>query len=435
MPDHTEERKYREQNLEDLVQGEKKKKKHTKKRTWDESFEALKVYKSKHGDCNVPLRYKQDQRLGQWVQKLRYSSVLTTEQRHRLNEIGFNWETLAEHQARQWNEKFQRLKEFRNRFGNCRVPKTTVDEELAPWSEGIGKWVNQQRTNRNGGRLDPDKIAKLESIGFQWVLRDGTKGIRPKDEERWWRAYRKLVEFRNKNGHCLVPHFYEDRQLGEWVHTQRQNFVQKNNSLTPERKELLEDIGFVWKVDKADPNASMVAKEWDVMLNHLVTFKATNRHCNVPKTFSKWSLGSWVCTQKVEARAGKLEQRRAERLASIGVTWGESNEQRWEENFLKLRQHKKRYGINMVPLTRSKKLYNFVSSQVERWKKGSLLPERKARLDEIGFEWKVGSRKRGLFLLDSENEAADSSEKDSYLDDSQHCSIVLLSRSAKRRKK
>jgi hypothetical protein len=232
-----------------------------------------------------------------------------------------------------------------------------------------------------------------------------------------------------------VPHFYEDKQLGEWVHTQRQNFVQKNNSLTPERKELLEDIGFVWKVDKADPNASMVAKEWDVMLDHLVTFKATNRHCNVPKTFNKWSLGSWVCTQKVEARAGKLEQRRAERLASIGVTWGESNDQRWEENFLKLRQHKERYGINMVPLARSKKLCNFVSSQVERWKKGSLLPERKARLDGIGFEWKVGSRKRGRFpFLDSEN-GADSSEKDSYLDDTQHCSIILLSRSAKRRKK
>jgi hypothetical protein len=103
-----------------------------------------------------------------------------------LNEISFNWETLAEHHARQWKEKFQRLKEFRNCFGNCRVPKTTVDVELAPWSEDIGKWVNQQRTNRNGGRLDPDKIAKLESIGFQWILGGSTKGIRPKDEERWW---------------------------------------------------------------------------------------------------------------------------------------------------------------------------------------------------------------------------------------------------------
>lgn len=38
---------------------------------FDEMFTKLQEYKRHHGNCNVPSRYKEDRRLGKWVQKLR----------------------------------------------------------------------------------------------------------------------------------------------------------------------------------------------------------------------------------------------------------------------------------------------------------------------------------------------------------------------------
>ncbi|GFH61794.1 hypothetical protein CTEN210_18270 [Chaetoceros tenuissimus] len=61
--------------------------------TWYDKFEELRHYKSKHGDYNVPSRYKENQ-LGSWVHRQRYHyklSKLSEERINMLNDIGFNW--------------------------------------------------------------------------------------------------------------------------------------------------------------------------------------------------------------------------------------------------------------------------------------------------------------------------------------------------------
>jgi hypothetical protein len=55
-----------------------------------------------------------------------------------------------------------------------------------------------------------------------------------------------LFEFKRKSGHCMVPGAYEqDKSLGQWVNTQRRNH--NKNTMRPDRKELLDKIGFAWK--------------------------------------------------------------------------------------------------------------------------------------------------------------------------------------------
>jgi hypothetical protein len=67
------------------------------------------------------------------------------------------------------------------------------------------------------------------------------------EDHRWNKQYEKLVEFKQKNGHCRVPSRYqEDLCLGEWVKTQRTRHA--NNKFRLDRKLLLDDIGFVWRV-------------------------------------------------------------------------------------------------------------------------------------------------------------------------------------------
>ena len=63
--------------------------------------------------------------------------------------------------------------------------------------------------------------------------------------------------------------------LGCWVSKQRQCYA--NKSISMERKQLLDDIGFVWKpFDDA----------WRTMFDELKEYKAQHGHCNVPQGLS-----------------------------------------------------------------------------------------------------------------------------------------------------
>jgi hypothetical protein len=58
-----------------------------------------------------------------------------------------------------------------------------------------------------------------------------------------------------KHGHCILPEPYKkDNSLGRWLSTA---FLAKTKDLTSRSKELLDDLGFVWKIDKADADAQV----------------------------------------------------------------------------------------------------------------------------------------------------------------------------------
>ena len=57
-------------------------------------FEALKEYKKKHGDCDVPHTWSENKQLYSWVatQRTNYRNEKLSEDRiKRLEEIGFEW--------------------------------------------------------------------------------------------------------------------------------------------------------------------------------------------------------------------------------------------------------------------------------------------------------------------------------------------------------
>ena len=95
--------------------------------------------------------------------------------------------------------------------------------------------------------------------------------------------YANLLEFQQKNGHCVVPKGYgqEDKALGCWVSTQRK-LHSTNDKMRKDSMELLDEIGFVWKVDPAvsqlDSNL-----QWNLKYAKLLEFKQKNGHCIVPR--------------------------------------------------------------------------------------------------------------------------------------------------------
>ena len=57
-------------------------------------------------------------------------STLTAERQEMLEQLGFVWDS----HALGWEERWQELREFKEKYGHCRVPKTyAANPQLAIW--------------------------------------------------------------------------------------------------------------------------------------------------------------------------------------------------------------------------------------------------------------------------------------------------------------
>ena len=75
----------------------------------------------------------------------------------------------------------------------------------------------------------------MEELGFCWDIK----------ERNWEKAFEKLRLYAKQNGNCDVPKKYEDDPaLGQWVGVQRRS--KKNDKLSAERTQKLNDFGFKW---------------------------------------------------------------------------------------------------------------------------------------------------------------------------------------------
>jgi hypothetical protein len=122
-------------------------------------------------------------------------------------------------------------------------------------------------------------------------------------DKKWYMKYEQLVDFKRKRGHCMVPSRYEqDKALAEWVVKQR--FIHKNDKIRPDRKTILDEIGFVWKVESPRNTNDKV---WQHQYEKVVEFKRINGHTRVPFKYEQdKSLGRWVSDQRVCYKANKL---------------------------------------------------------------------------------------------------------------------------------
>jgi hypothetical protein len=125
-------------------------------------FSALKEYNDNHGDCNVPLRWTENKQLGLWagVQRRSYRKGKLSKNRIKcLEEMGFVWNPIDS----QWEEMFTKLKEYKNKRGDCNVSKHRTENKQ------LGLWVSRQRSNYRKGQLTEERIKRLEDIGFVWT--------------------------------------------------------------------------------------------------------------------------------------------------------------------------------------------------------------------------------------------------------------------------
>ena len=262
---------------------------------WEDRFQDLVAFKAREGHSNVPQSYSQNPQLGVWLSRQRRDKkrgTLSRERIKRLEALGLTWDP----RDASWEERFQALAAFKQRFKHCKVPRDYAgDPELS-------RWLLKQRQRKAKGALSPDRVQRLEALGVVWEPHDAM----------WEQRFQELatVTTRHKRSNVLCGSS-ENPQLATWLERQRQ--AKKNGTLSRERTKRLEALGVTWTPHDA---------KWERRFRDLTAFKKREGHCNVPARYPNQQLGKWLSVQRNLKRRGALPADRAARLKALaGANW------------------------------------------------------------------------------------------------------------------
>ena len=402
----------------------------------EQAFVALQKFHKREGHCNVPQNHIEDGvKLGVWVSTRRsHKSKLSAEMVSKLDSLEFVWNAFDT----AWEKNFSALHAFYEREGHSEIPEGHRENGCK-----IATWTIIQRMKR--AELSPDKVRRLDSIGFCWdpaskqwekgflalkrfhdrektyripsghnengvVLTTWTVNQRrlysegallpsqitklnsigfPWDFhlEQWNQGFSALEAFFKREGHCNVPakHKEGDVTLGVWIRYQRDNI----KKLSPNQAERLNSLDIKWHtVDKT--------KKWDSWVSALMKFQIREGSFDVPKGHTEDGVDLYDLVKTIRRDSGKIGAINRALLDSRKFPWHKTNrilpsitsETRWQEGLRALVSFKAREGHCLVPLPHKEDnipLGKWVSYQ--RKQKKILSRERIDRLNELGFLW------------------------------------------------
>jgi hypothetical protein len=136
---------------------------------------------------------------------------------------------------------------------------------------------------------------------------------------------------------------------------------------------------------------SKITAAWLNNFRKLTAFSVTNGHCNVPFKGDLRMLAKWATRQRTKAI---LNDEQLNLLHSIGFSWEtkqEKDDASWNALLERLAIYKRKHGNCLVPHRDNAELGTWVANQRRLDKRNKVTPERKAKLDELGFVWAVFS--------------------------------------------
>ena len=347
--------------------------------TWMKWYGELENYVRENGNPHVPARYQANTKLASWVwiQRIRrvkaYGSQppLTAAQIALLDKFGFRWDAREE----QWTERFEQLKCFKEEHGHLEVEHVEGEE-----SE-LSYWVSNQRILNSSGKIQAERKAKLDSIGFKWEAEG--------QDLKWQAMFEQLKIYHTEHGDVDVPLRSDgNRKLAIWVSAQRKSY--KDGLMPQNRKNSLDKLGFSWK--QRDRGS------WDDRLADVAEFKAKNGHCKIP--IDKTKLGRFVNSMRTQRNNATLSADRIAKLEAIGFLWessraaevgGEGINGAWKTRYDELVRYKAIHGDCEVPYDwpENTQLGRWVSHQRKQRKSEKLHLKREEMLHAIGFVWRA----------------------------------------------
>lgn len=283
-----------------------------------------------------------------------------------------------------WDVMYEHACEYYKTYGSLEVPARYMTED----GYSLGSWISNQRGIRNGtveGKLSPERIEKLNSIGMVW---DRITDL------NWNRYFDAAEKYYREHGTLNVPARYatpEGLSLGGWITNLRswEKSGAHSKYLTDERKKQLEGIGMVW--DALD-------YMWEKNYSVAVDYYREHRNLSVPAAYVSPDgirLGAWISRLR-RLRAGKAQngtvsESQIARLDAIGMEWSSGNDRKWEAGYSACLEYFRRFGNLNIPRNyRSSSDYPvgvWIKNQKKSFSDGKLSKERIQRLESIGMKF------------------------------------------------
>ncbi|KAL3941945.1 MAG: hypothetical protein SGBAC_003773 [Bacillariaceae sp.] len=147
---------------------------------WNQRFQDISEFLSKHGHCLVPLDWPENPALAHWIKHQRGQhkakhcgkhSTLTDAREQALENLGFVWDS---HRAT-WEERFRKIVQFQAIHGHSNLPsRYEANPRLSTWVKCQRRQFKLFQQGKKS-QMTKERIAKLTSIGFVWYPRHTTK--------------------------------------------------------------------------------------------------------------------------------------------------------------------------------------------------------------------------------------------------------------------
>jgi hypothetical protein len=125
-----------------------------------DKFTKLSEFKKKNGHLHC-VNEESLYQFGNYQRTLRRNGKLAQNRIDLLDSIGFVWEP-GKASIERWEKNFEKLKQYKQKFGDCNVPWNYKDIKLATW-------MGYLRSSKQ--IMSEDRIKRLDELGFCWKLR------------------------------------------------------------------------------------------------------------------------------------------------------------------------------------------------------------------------------------------------------------------------
>ncbi len=278
--------------------------------------------------------------------------------------MGFDYERLA----REWQH-------YVATTGKTSLPRGYISES----GYKLKQQVSVARKNYKKGIISEENVNLLSSVGFVWEV-----GF---DYERLAREWQHYVAI---TGNAAVPKVYVSEsgyKLGQQVSHARQYY--KKGKISEENIELLNSVGFVWKV----------GFNYEILACECQNYIATTGNAAVPRDYvseSGYKLGQQVSVARQNYRKGMISKENIELLNSVGFIWDASRKFDFEMLAKEWQLYVETTGKTSISeeyISESEyKLSQQVSHARQYYKKGMISEEDIALLNSVGFIW--GARRK-----------------------------------------
>eukprot|EP00980_Cylindrotheca_fusiformis_P021504 scaffold8353_cov138-Cylindrotheca_fusiformis.AAC.35 len=178
---------------------------------------------------------------------------------------------------------------------------------------------------------------------------------------QWETRMQQLADYKKEHGNLLIPIRYKQNpSLGKFVHNTREQYklfhkmtpvgYKKRCSLTRERIQQLDDLGFVFTTERSKHQN----EDWNDRLKQLEEYVAKNGDAMVPHGYIEDpSFGEWVHRQRTsyttymrskDKKPNTLLEGRFAKLKAIGFNFT-VHEDKWMEHFNQLKEYRQSHGL------------------------------------------------------------------------------------------